>query len=103
VIDFGLDGIVSHCFPLSDKAWLPFDLSANADTIRNALLEQTEAFRVAGIYKECSSCILKGQGICPGGCMAATRLRFYHSTFHIWLPVEVTPAASPSPNNQPIL
>ena len=102
VIDLGLDGIVQHCFPLSERIWLPLDSSDNAASLQNALQEQTRAFRVAGIYKECSSCILKLDNECPGGCLAATFGRFSRTAFRLRLPAELTPAQDSTPNYQTI-
>ena len=81
VLDIDLEDEVSYCFPMAARFRAPFDPKIHADTVRKGFTEALQPFRQAGIYKECSSCSYKLNGICTGGCLAATVLRFKEASF----------------------
>jgi hypothetical protein len=76
VLDVGLDAEISPCFPLAGRFALPLQECSTAAGLREAFIEQTRPFRVAGIYKECTACQYKSSGDCTGGCLSATIRQF---------------------------
>jgi len=86
ILDVDLSGQVFHCFPLSGKVQTQFSQDAVADELRNQLLERTRQYRMAGIYKECSTCLFKQRGECTGGCLANVMKRFRHTTIRLSVP-----------------
>jgi organic radical activating enzyme len=87
--DIDIEGQAFHCFPLSRKIFTTFNDSENADGIRNRLIEQAKPYRQAGIYRECSSCMLKSKGECPGGCLSATLRRYHQASSRLVVPHDV--------------
>jgi hypothetical protein len=87
--DIDIEGQAFHCFPLSRKIHTTFSNSENADAVRNRLMEQAKPYRPAGIYRECSSCVLKSKGECPGGCLSATLRRYHQASTRIVIPYDV--------------
>jgi hypothetical protein len=83
VLDIDLEGQISHCFPLAGRFMADFTAEAKAKELRDEFSRRTRAFRMAGIYKECSTCAFKGQGQCTGGCLAATLRRFREATWKL--------------------
>ncbi len=83
ILDVDLVGEVIHCYPLSRLARLPLTPEVDAAGLRGAFEEQTQPYRQAGVFKECSTCPLKAAGECSGGCLAATIRRFRHTPFHL--------------------
>jgi len=86
ILDVDLSGQVFHCFPLAGKVQTQFSQGAAADELRTQLLERTRQYRMAGIYKECSTCPFKQRGECTGGCLANTMKRFQHTALHLKMP-----------------
>lgn len=86
ILDIDIAGAAVHCFPLTGIIETPAANGASAGNLRQELRSQTGSYRVAGIYRECSSCVFKAEGICTGGCLAATMRRFHHQPFSIRLP-----------------
>jgi hypothetical protein len=84
--DIDIEGQAFHCFPLSRKIYTAFHESENADGIRDRLIEQVKPYRFAGIYRECSSCMLKSNGECPGGCLSATLRRYHQASARVVIP-----------------
>lgn len=76
VLDLGVDGVVSHCFPLAGVVDLPLTPGADALSLRRQFGAATAGYRRAGIRPACSRCPLKQDGDCPGGCLAVTLRRF---------------------------
>jgi radical SAM protein with 4Fe4S-binding SPASM domain len=76
VLDIDLAGQVSHCFPLAKWFSVQLDGQSCATELRESFTGQTRPYRLAGIYKECSTCVYKSRQECTGGCLAATMLRF---------------------------
>jgi len=76
VLDIDLTGQALHCFPLAARLREPVDDSVNAGSLRSALAERARPFRLAGVYRECSSCSTRADGGCSGGCLAVTMRRF---------------------------
>jgi len=83
ILDVDLSGQVLHCFPLADKLQAPLTGSVDAASLRTALIAQAQPYRLAGIYKECSTCPFKASGECMGGCLAGTLRRFRHATIRV--------------------
>jgi radical SAM protein with 4Fe4S-binding SPASM domain len=83
ILDIDLNGNALHCFPLAEQYQEMIHTSSKAGNIRDTLSSRTEPFRTAGIYQECSTCPLKQQGSCSGGCLAATIQRFKYTPFKV--------------------
>jgi hypothetical protein len=79
VLDIDLAGQVSHCFPLAKCFTVQLEGQTCATELRESFAVQTRPYRLAGIYKDCSTCIYKSRQECTGGCLAATMLRFQGS------------------------
>lgn len=86
VLDVGLDGIVSHCFPLAGSVDTHLTSDLGAAELRSRLAASTHPYRLAGIYRRCSRCPLKQRGECTGGCLAATMRRFRQRTIQVAVP-----------------
>jgi hypothetical protein len=76
VLDIDLDGRALHCFPLAGSSQISLDADSLASDLRNALAQALAGYRQSGVYRECSTCVFKQKGACPGGCLAATIRRF---------------------------
>lgn len=87
ILDVDIEGQVIHCFPLARLGSLPLLPDGDAGALRQAFEEQTRSYRQAGVYRECSTCVFKATGECPGGCLAATIRRFRRTPFHLELPL----------------
>ena len=83
VLDIDLKGQISHCFPLAGRFTADFTPEAKAKELREEFSRRTRAYRMAGIYKECSTCAYKAQEQCTGGCLAATLRRFREASFRL--------------------
>jgi MoaA/NifB/PqqE/SkfB family radical SAM enzyme len=81
VLDIDLQGKISHCFPLAGRFVSDFSVETKAADVREEFTRRTRAYRMAGIYKECSTCAYKAQGQCTGGCLSATLRRFRKAAF----------------------
>lgn len=88
VLDIGLDDQVLPCFPLAGQAQATLTETISAAELRADLTAQLHPYRQAGIYRECSSCLHKQQGLCPGGCLALTRRRFRPAGIRMSVPVK---------------
>lgn len=88
VLDVGLDGTVSHCFPLAGRADIRPAGDPDASELRSLLEAKTRPYRLAGIYRQCSWCALKQRGECTGGCLATTIRRFRHRAIRVAVPAE---------------
>jgi len=86
ILDIGLDGRIIHCFPLTGRIEMAAHNTLNAGDMRKELARKTRAFRVAGIYRECSDCQYKLNNTCSGGCLASTVLRFRPAKIHVKVP-----------------
>ena len=89
ILDVDLTDQVFHCFPLSRKVQASFSQDAEAAGLRKRLMEQTRQYRVAGIYRECSTCLLKQRNECMGGCLATTMKRFRTADLHLRVPEHI--------------
>lgn len=85
VLDVGVDGTVSHCFPLAGHIDLQLFPHHDAGQLRGALEAKTRPYRQAGIYPACSGCEFKHEGECTGGCLALTMSRFRDRTVGVGL------------------
>lgn len=88
ILDMDLDGQVIHCYPLSRLGSLPLTPEADAPALRRAFEARTRPYRQAGVFRECSTCVFKQSGECPGGCLAVTVRRFRHTPFRLTLPAQ---------------
>lgn len=86
ILDIDGSNRAIHCFALSGKADILLDTKQDAAELRHQLIVQTQPYRGAGIYRDCSTCPLKQQGDCPGGCLAFTMRRFQHMPFRLTVP-----------------
>ncbi|MEO8355191.1 MAG: radical SAM protein [Chloroflexota bacterium] len=89
ILDVDLTEQVFHCFPLSGKVHRPFFPDADARNLRALLVEQTRHYRMAGIYKECSTCSFRQRDECMGGCLANTMKRFQPAALRLRVPDDV--------------
>lgn len=94
ILDVDLNGQVIHCFPLAGKGWVPLTASVTAATLRDHFTAWFGLYRLAGIYKECSTCLFKQRGECSGGCLAGTLQRFRQTPLRLTVPAAVTFAAA---------
>lgn len=88
ILDIDIVGMASHCFPLTGVIEAPIANQPTATAIRELLTTQVQAYRVAGIYPECSTCPFKQRGECTGGCLALTMRRFRHRPIKMSFTVE---------------
>jgi sulfatase maturation enzyme AslB (radical SAM superfamily) len=86
ILDIDLDGTVFHCFSLAEKFQTHLGPQDRADELREALVRRTQAYRQAGIYKECSSCVHAMDQSCSGGCLSNTIRRFIYQPFSVAVP-----------------
>lgn len=86
VLDVGLDGTVSHCFPLAGSVDIRLTDGLDAHELRRRLEARTRPYRLAGIYRRCSRCPLKLRDECTGGCIATTMRRFRRRTIRVAVP-----------------
>lgn len=83
ILDVDLRGEVIPCYPLSRLGSIPLRPDTTAAALRATFEAQTQGYRRAGIYPTCSSCALKIDGTCSGGCLAATMRRFRSTPFSV--------------------
>jgi len=83
ILDISMDEQAIHCFPLTGRVQTPLSTAPDAATLRAHLAAQTAPYRVAGIYRECSTCMFKQRGECTGGCLSQTMRRFRHDPFRL--------------------
>lgn len=86
ILDIGINGKALHCFPLANQIQESINDGWDASGLRESMEAQTDPYRVAGIYPECSSCFVKERGECTGGCLAGTIRRFNHIPFRFSMP-----------------
>jgi len=86
VLDIDVDGQTSHCFPLAGKFTTSMKENCSAQDLRQELSGAVRAYRVAGIYPECTACSFRMNQECSGGCLAQTIRRFHPADFHLRLP-----------------
>lgn len=89
ILDLAITGEAIHCFPLTGKVELPAGSGMDAGQMRERLSRQTHVYRSAGIYKECSTCLHKQNGVCSGGCLAVTLRRFQHTAIRLDVPTSI--------------
>jgi hypothetical protein len=90
VPDIDLSGRALHCFPLANSIAASIGCIIKLEDLIDALSAQTRLHRIAGIYRECSTCQFKLGGECRGGCLANTLLRFRRSSLHVTLPGDLS-------------
>jgi radical SAM protein with 4Fe4S-binding SPASM domain len=76
VLDIDPDGNVYHCLPLSTTWQAVLTPTSLASDLRAEFDHQFQPYRLAGIYRECSTCSFKIKGECSGGCLSSTMRRF---------------------------
>lgn len=89
ILDIDIRGQVIHCYPLAQLGGLSLSSEVDAPALRRAFEARTSAYRRAGIFQECSTCVFKLSGECPGGCLAATIRRFRNIPFAVAVPQEI--------------
>ena len=87
ILDIDLDQTVFHCFPLAGRIQTTLTDAHTAVDLRSQLSAQVEPYRLAGIYKTCSSCQFKLKEECTGGCLANTMRRFQRAQFTLKVPL----------------
>ena len=92
ILDIGLDDLSIHCFPLGATACCSMNADTTATDLRTQLAQQVAAYRTAGIYAECTSCVYRARGECMGGCLAATVRRYRHTHFQVTVPQQTAQA-----------
>jgi radical SAM protein with 4Fe4S-binding SPASM domain len=92
ILDVDIDGQVFHCFPLSGQMRMPF-AGTETTVLRQQFISQTNHYRLAGIFRECSTCPFKQSGECSGGCLASTMRRFRHSPVQLKVPLSLVDSA----------
>jgi hypothetical protein len=95
ILDLSIQGQAIHCFPLSGWLERPFENAGTATALRHELTIQASAYRIAGVYRECSTCAYKQSGDCSGGGLEHTRRRFRHTPFRLAMPAAPLNAADP--------
>jgi hypothetical protein len=75
ILDVLCDGDVVSCYPLASLHHEPLTDTADAPALREAFQEALARYRPAGVFPECSTCTLRQQGDCSGGCLAAALAR----------------------------
>ncbi|MFZ0800149.1 MAG: radical SAM protein [Terriglobales bacterium] len=75
VLDILSDGQVVSCYPLAALHREALTEEVDADCLRHRFEKRFSPYRPAGVLPECSSCALKRQGYCVGGCLAAAMKR----------------------------
>lgn len=86
ILDISLDGQVIHCFPLTGRVQTALRPQADAPDLRQQLVQQTQPYRLSGLYPECSLCPFKQRGECTGGCLAHTLQRFRRHSVRLVIP-----------------
>lgn len=86
VLDIDLDGSVSHCFPMGNRYSTSIHAGKRTDDLRAIFSDEVRAYRSAGIYPECTSCVFRQRQECSGGCLALTIQRFQPANFRLVLP-----------------
>ena len=86
ILDIDVTGRVLYCFPLANRFWTNLTENTNISTIRSKLGSWVKPYRLAGIYRECSTCLFKLKGECMGGCMANTLRRFHQASVRFVVP-----------------
>ena len=92
ILDIGMDDLSVHCFPLGAAACCSMNADTTAIALRTQLTQQVAAYRTAGIYAECTSCVFRARGECMGGCLAATMRRYRHTHFQLAMPQQTAQA-----------
>lgn len=86
ILDILPDGQVIACYPLATLYQEPLPDEQDAAWLRSRFEERLKPYRTAGIFRECSECLLKKNGQCTGGCAAAAMQRWRHQAFKLSLP-----------------
>lgn len=95
ILDVGVDGTVSHCFPLAGRFDLALASQPVARELRQVLEARTRPYRQAGVYRRCSRCAFRESGECAGGCLAMTIRRFRARPLRIAVPADSDRAKAP--------
>lgn len=92
ILDVDLDGRALHCMPLSNAVVATEVDGRTASDLRAELATRAQPYRVAGVYRECSTCRFKSSQECTGGCLAVTMRRFRTAPLRLTVPLGVRPA-----------
>ena len=80
ILDVLSDGRVVSCYPLAELHQELLTSDVDAPALRQRFQENFARYRPAGVFPECSTCVLKQQGDCSGGCLAASIQRLRPAT-----------------------
>jgi hypothetical protein len=86
ILDILPDGQVIACYPLARLQREPLPGEHDASWLRAQFEKKLKSFGIPGIFRECSVCVLRANGACLGGCLAAAMQRFRHADFTFTLP-----------------
>ena len=75
ILDILADGQVISCYPLAALGKIPLDCQVDANFLRQSFTAGFSSYRAAGVFTRCSSCDLKQNGDCLGGCLAVSLKR----------------------------
>jgi len=100
ILDVGVDGTVSHCFPLAGRFDLALTSQPVAKELRQVIEDRTRPYRQAGVYRRCSRCAFRERGECAGGCLAMTIRRFRSRPLRIAVPADSDRAKAPKARAQ---
>ena len=103
ILDILSDGQVIACYPLASLHQEPLPDDQDASWLRTRFEERLKPYRTVGIFRECSECLLKKNGQCTGGCLAAAMQRWRHQAFKLCLPsrtVQIDASESSSSENK---
>ena len=97
ILDILPDGEVVSCYPLASFHREPLPDHHDASWLRARFVEKLKPFETLGVFRQCSSCALKGDDKCNGGCRAAAMRRLRHSSFTFSLTKNVKTVITPNP------
>jgi hypothetical protein len=86
ILDILPDGQVVSCYPLAHLHCEPLPDDRDASWLRSQFEQRLKPYRSVGIFRECSSCSLRENGMCLGGCLAAAMQRLRCAPFTFIIP-----------------
>ncbi len=81
ILDILPDGQVISCYPLAALHQERLPEFETASWLRKQFETRLTPYRSLGIFKECSGCEFRQNGMCAGGCLAAAMQRLRHDAF----------------------
>ena len=77
VIDILYDGSAVPCFPLSGSIRYRNVLDSRENDVFDFFTNELSTFRIAGVFPECSVCLMRATEKCSGGCLAGAINRMH--------------------------